>query len=106
MRLNPRYPFVYLWILGHAYYLTEQYEEAISVLKRLLIYNPDFLPAHVYLAGMYGELGQEAEAQAMMAEVRRISPKSSLETFRKHLPYKAEATLERSLNGFRKAGLT
>ena len=105
MRLNPRYPFIYLWTLGHAYYLTEQYEEAIAALKRLLNHNPDFLPAHAYLAGMYGELGRKDEAQAEMAEARRVSPQISLERMRKRLPYKAEATLEHSLNSLRKAGL-
>ena len=105
MRLNPRYPFIYLWTLGHAYYLTEQYEEAIAALKRLLTHNPDFMPAHAYLASMYGEFGRKDKAQAEGAEVRRISPEISLESLQKRLPYKAEATLERSLNGFRKAGL-
>ncbi|MFQ6672442.1 MAG: tetratricopeptide repeat protein [Candidatus Tectimicrobiota bacterium] len=105
MRLNPRYPFIYLWTLGHAYYLTEQYAEAIPALKRLLTRNPNFMPAHAYLAGMYGELGRNEEAQGELAEVRRLSPRVSLESVRRSLPYKGEAVLERSLDGFRKAGL-
>ncbi len=30
MRLNPQYPFFYLWTLGHAYYLTGRTQEAID----------------------------------------------------------------------------
>ncbi|MBK5101557.1 MAG: tetratricopeptide repeat protein, partial [Desulfobacteraceae bacterium] len=36
MRLNPMYPAYYLWELGHSYFLTGRYEEAIETLKRVL----------------------------------------------------------------------
>ncbi|MFQ5897295.1 MAG: tetratricopeptide repeat protein [Candidatus Methylomirabilia bacterium] len=105
MRLNPRYPFVYLWGLGHAYYLTGDYEAAIVTLKRVLTRNPDWLPAHAYLAVIYSELGRKDEARAELAEVRRLSPELSLESLRQRLPYKDEAVLERFLDGMRKAGV-
>ncbi|NIP52997.1 MAG: tetratricopeptide repeat protein, partial [Gammaproteobacteria bacterium] len=35
MRLNPIYPAFYLWELGHAYFLTGRYEEAIETLNRI-----------------------------------------------------------------------
>ncbi|MFQ5520208.1 MAG: tetratricopeptide repeat protein [Candidatus Methylomirabilia bacterium] len=103
MRLNPRYPFTYLWGLGHAYYLTGRYEEAIVTLKRILTRNPDWLPSHAYLAATYSELGHMEEARAEMAEVRRLSPEASLESLRQRLPYKEEAVLERFLSGIREA---
>jgi len=74
-------------------------------LKRLLTHNPDYMPAHAYLASMYGEFGRKDKAQAEGAEVRRLSPQISLESLQKRLPYKSEVALERSLDGFRKAGL-
>jgi class 3 adenylate cyclase len=55
MRLNPHYPAAYLTDLGHAYYLTRRYEEAMAALKRALIRAPDFLPTHAYLAAIYSE---------------------------------------------------
>ena len=47
LRLNPHDPFFSLFNLGSAYRLMGRYEEAIAALKRVLIRNPDFLPAHV-----------------------------------------------------------
>src|SRR5262245_45661585 len=52
MRLNPRPPVFYAFYLGHAYYLTKRYEEAMAVLQGVLTRNPDFLPAHNCLAAI------------------------------------------------------
>jgi adenylate cyclase len=106
MRLNPRAPVRYsIYYVGHAYYLTGQYEEAIAALKGVLTRNPDMLTAHLYLAAIYSELGREAEARAGVAEVLRISPSYSLEAYRQRFPYKDPAVLERQLAALRKAGL-
>jgi adenylate cyclase len=105
MRLNPQYPTWYLWNLGHAYYLTGRYEEAIATLKRTVIRNPDFMPAHAYLSTIYVELGREEEAEAEGDEFVRLSPQLSLEELRQRLPYKDPAVLERVLASARKAGL-
>jgi TolB-like protein/Flp pilus assembly protein TadD len=104
-RLNPYAPAFHLFFLGHAYYLTERYEEAIAVLKGVLTRDPDLLPAHTYLAATYSQLGQEAEARAEVAEVLRISPHRSLEELRQRLAYKDPAILERHIAALRKAGL-
>ena len=104
MRLNPR-AFHYSFFLGHAYYLTGRYEEAIAVLKGFLTRTPDFLPAHVFLAAIYSELGREAEARAEGAEVLRLSPPFSLEVLRQRLAYRDPAILERHIAALRKAGL-
>lgn len=53
MRLNPHYPPLYLFFLGHAYRLTGRYEEAVGALKRLLARSPNFLAAHVGLVIIY-----------------------------------------------------
>jgi adenylate cyclase len=105
IRLNPQYPPWYLWDLGHAYYLTERYEEAIATFKRLLIRIPDFMPAHAYLAAIHSESGREEDAQSEGAEFLRLSPQLSLDVLRQRLPYKDPAVLERFLTAARKAGL-
>jgi tetratricopeptide (TPR) repeat protein len=105
MRLNPRYPSWYLWILGHAYFLTGRYEEAIETLRRFLDRNPHFMPAHFYLAAIYSDLGRQEEARAEVAELERLGSQSPAETTKQKIPYKDQAVLERLFDSLRKAGL-
>jgi len=105
MRLNPRYPSWYLWELGHAYFLTGRYEEAIEKFKRVLGRNPHFLPAHIYMAASYSELERPEEAQAEAAEVVRQGSQIPIEEVRQKLPYKDQAVLGRLFDSLRKAGL-
>ena len=105
MRLNPIYPPYYLWYLGHAYFLTGQYEEAIAAFKKALDRNPKFWLPYAYLAAICGEQGREEEALAEVAEVLKFSPSFSLDTWRQRLPYQDPEVTERTLNALRKAGL-
>jgi adenylate cyclase len=105
MRLNPRYPPVYLHNLGIAYLTAGRCEEALVPLKKVLTLNPNFGPAHLHLALCYAELGRLEEAQAEVAEVLRVNPKASLEVFKQIAPYKNPADLERFLAALRRAGL-
>jgi adenylate cyclase len=105
MRLNPMYPVWYLWNLGHTHFLMGRYEEAIETLKRARERNPNFLPAHVYLAASYSEQGRQKEARAEAAEVEKLNPQTSMETWRQKLPYKDQAVLERLFDSLREAGL-
>jgi adenylate cyclase len=106
MRLNPVHPVWYLWNLGHAYFLTGRFEEAIETLKRVLGRNPGFLAAHVYLTVSYSELGRHEEARAQAAEVRKLNPQTtSTEAWRQRIPYKDQAASERLFDGLRKAGV-
>jgi adenylate cyclase len=105
MRLSPYYPPFYSFVLGHSYYLMGRYEEAIAAYKKALTRNPNLLPAHFNLAVVYSELGREEEARAEAAEILRISPNFSLETWKQMIPYKDPAVVERQVEALRKAGL-
>lgn len=87
MRLDPRSPIMYLWTLGQTYRLMGRYEEAITAQKKALSLYPNYLPSHIHLASIYGELGLEREAQAEATEILRISPRFSIEAIGKRLPY-------------------
>ncbi|OLB49373.1 MAG: hypothetical protein AUH99_11855, partial [Candidatus Rokubacteria bacterium 13_2_20CM_2_70_11] len=76
MRLDPQYPFFYLWTLGHAYYLTGRSDEAIATFRKLLARNPNFVPAHAFLAVLYGERGLEEDARSEWAAAERLSPQA------------------------------
>ena len=105
IRLNPRYPFIYLYFLGHTYRLLGQTEESIAVLRRTLAHNPDFLPAYYNLLLASVELGRLEEARALATEILRLSPNFSVATMNQVLPYKDPASLDRILAAFRAAGL-
>jgi len=105
MRLDPHYPVPWLVMLGYAYHGTGRDEEAIAVLKKCLVRNPDFLPAHIQLTVIYSELGREEEARGEAAEVLRLNPQFSLETARQTSSIKDPVVLERDITALRKAGL-
>lgn len=102
---RPRLLPVNLIQLGHTYYLIGRTEQAIAALKKSLNSSPADLDAHLHLAAVYSELGQDAEAQAEAAEVLRINPNWSLEVWKQRVPYKDPAMLERGFAVLRKAGL-
>jgi tetratricopeptide (TPR) repeat protein len=94
-----------LFGVAFPYYLAGRLEEAAALQQRMLKQFPNFLGAHLELAGVYSELGREAEAQAEVAEVLRINPQFSLEVHKQRVPMKDPATLERYIAALRKAGL-
>ena len=56
LRLNPRQPISLLWLMGHTYFLTGRYEEAIATFKKTLLSNPNYVVARLYLAAIYRSL--------------------------------------------------
>jgi adenylate cyclase len=105
MRLNPHYPFFYLWTLGHAYYLAKRPAEAVDALTRLLAQNPNFVAAHAYLGVLYTEMGRDTEARAAWEQANRIGSGASLASIGQRVPYQRPADLDRLLTAARKAGL-
>jgi adenylate cyclase len=108
MRLSPYYPAWYLPVLGHAYRLTGQYEEAIALLQSWRAReNPRSTLPHLFLAFTYVEAGRGEEAQIAVAEVLKRNPKASIKGYSKSklFAYKDPTEIERVLDSLRKAGL-
>ncbi len=103
MRLNPRYHFHYLWTLGHAHTLMGNFEDAITKFNQLNSRDSDFMPSHAYLAFIHSEMGRMEEARFQMAEVKRLSPGSSIDHVKEKLPYRDETTLKRVISAMEKA---
>ena len=63
-------------------------------------------PVRRHLAGLYEEVGLDAEAKAQTAEVLRIFPGASIEDSRQRCLYiHKPALLERFFDGLRKSGM-
>jgi adenylate cyclase len=105
MRLDPQYSDVYLHILAQVYFRLGRFEEAISLLHRRIIRNPDTAVSRVLLAASYGHLGRIDEAKAQWADALAVNPEFSLEQRRQVLPYKNPADFEHIVEGLHKAGL-
>jgi TolB-like protein/Tfp pilus assembly protein PilF len=105
IRLKPFPPALHLQWLGRAYFMTGQYDMAILTLKKAVSTNPNFLPAHAFLAACYSSIDRQAEATAAAEQVLQLNPKFTLESYAKTLPYKNRADIERYVAALRKAGL-
>lgn len=105
MRLNPRYPFFYLWTLGHASYVAGRSRDAMDAFRKIVEQNPNFVPAHAYLAAVLSEMGRDDEARAAWEAASRLSPGASIAVIRQRLPYRRPADLDRFLSAARKVGL-
>ena len=82
-----------------------RYEDAIPVFNQVLIYNPSLWLAYWGLAVSYSELGREEEARAAGAEMLRIVPQFTVERWKRMVPQKDPAVIERWAAALRKAGL-
>jgi adenylate cyclase len=105
IRLNPIPPNMYLWSLGLSNSYMDQHEEAITWGEKAIRQNPNSLLAHSCMAAIYSLSGRDENARAEAAEVLRIQPKYSLESFQKRCAYKKKADCERFIDALRKAGI-
>ena len=87
------------------YRLTGRFEEAVSAYKKSIQRGPNNIFAHIQLAVTYIVMGREKEARAEAAEVLRINPKFSLDSYAKVLAYKDQSVNDRIVAALRKAGL-
>ncbi len=104
MRFNPICPVAYLWMLAHAYFLTEQYAEAIAALSKAIDEQPDFLPSHFLLANCFLKVGQQEKSLAEIEEIKRLSTSLFPEAW-KQLPYRDQIQKESFLDVLRREGL-
>jgi adenylate cyclase len=101
MRLNPFHPDWYLWYLGEAYFDLCNYEEAVRTLNRM----DNKSEAYRLLAASHALLGQLQEARYHADQVLLAHPEFSLEHWQTVPPDRNKETVERFVEGLRRAGL-
>ena len=104
-RLNPFYPFYYNLYIGQACFTMRRFADAVPIIARSIVHNPESLPAHFYLAACYSQMGEDVLARDALIEVRRISPDFSIGRLRGIAAYRRAADLELIVEGLRTAGL-
>ena len=76
LRRNPRPPFWYIFGLGHARFLQQDYQGAITAFRRGIQTHPSWLPNRYYLAASYAHAGDSAKAEFELGQgaVRTVIP--------------------------------
>jgi len=90
---------------GFALKDTGRFEEAVSAFKKSIQIAPNNIWGHLGLASTYSLMGREKEARAEAAEVLRIDPKFSLDSFAKRVQFKDQSKRDKYIAQMRKAGL-
>ena len=103
IRLSPQDELMheFLFTIGSAHFLAENYEAAIEYGRRSLDVRADRPGACRLLAAAYGLLGKQEEAARALEQFERVSPGFDLEHLRNFLPDEA---VERYYDGLRAAG--
>ncbi len=108
MRLDPHYPAYYLFVLGLAKFVLEEYEESVTFFEKALKLNPvDYIPL-IPLAAAMAQLGQRQEAAVTIDKLQNFLPGIVTISLVRDLPlssYKNPADRDRLLAGLRMAGM-
>jgi len=103
LRLNPNLSLGAFMLLGQAYYLNGRYEDAITILKKGLAKNPDYMGHHLMLAAAYAQAGYTEEAKRSAAKVLRLDPFFELDSY--GTVFRNSEDRAQIVQGLRKAGL-
>ena len=102
IRLNPAARDFYAYLIGDAYNFMGRYQDAAAFLGRTVAVYPNLLIAHLGLTFAYVQLGRDRDARAEAAEIMRISPHYSVDSFP---GVKDEELTRRVREAWHKAGL-
>jgi tetratricopeptide (TPR) repeat protein len=108
IQLNPAIPAWYLNLLGNTYALSGRQTEAVATHKRVFNANPshaEAFQAHLELAMLYVEFGQEEDSRTEGEEILKLVPNFSVEVWGQRNPNKDQAQIEQGMAALRKAGL-
>lgn len=105
MRLNPRAPFWYYYILGATQYHRGYFEEAKESFVRSTEANPGWRPSRLYLVSTYGHLRQKSDAEWEMEELRLLGFEPTIENWREWSRFQDPAYDDRFYEGLRLAGV-
>ena len=105
IRLSPLGSTSNFVFLGHALRMTGRFEEAVSAYKKALQLSAHNIFPHIGLAVTYIQTAREKEARSEVAEILRLNPKFSLDSFAKTLSYKDQSVTDNFVDALRKAGL-
>jgi TolB-like protein/Flp pilus assembly protein TadD len=107
IRLSPMDPEMAMFFGGIAvaHYTAGRYDRALHYSDELLRLRPGFQGAQRLRCAALAQLGMIAEARQYLEHVRIGQPQLTLLWIRESVPYQTPETMERFLDGMRKAGV-
>jgi adenylate cyclase len=105
IRLNPLSPVFYHNNLAEALRMTGRFEESVSAYKKAIQLAPDNYFFHSGLVVTYSMMGRDEEAHSEAAEVLRLNPKFSVDSWAKTSRFKDQSETDKIVTAWRKAGL-
>ncbi|MBT4702135.1 MAG: adenylate/guanylate cyclase domain-containing protein, partial [Rhodospirillaceae bacterium] len=105
MRINPHYPFWYVYVLGQSQFLLTRYEAAIENFKIAVERNPTVAWPHKLLLASYGQLGLLDDADWEISELDALGQSPTIKNAREASPIQDPAYLKLYLDGMRKGGV-
>lgn len=105
MRLNPRFPFWYLFMRGMARFYVEDYEAAVADFEAAVERSPTALFLRWWLAASYAQLGRADDAEWQVEELNSMGFEGSIETIVETQPMRNPEFLKIYKEALRKAGI-
>jgi tetratricopeptide (TPR) repeat protein len=105
MRLNPRYPFWYLFMRGMARYFVEDYEAAIADFETAAERSPTVPFLRWWLAASYAQAGQMEDAEWQVEELDMMGAEVNIATIVETQPNQHPGYVALYKEGLRKAGI-
>ncbi len=105
MRINPRFPFWYLFALGQTQFFLTRFDAAAESFKKAIERNPSASWSHRWLLATYGHLGMLDDAEWEISELKALNQPPTLENAKEDSPVVDPANLKLYIDGMRKAGV-
>ena len=107
MRLDPRHPGDYMYVLGMTRLGLDRFEDAVAALRRAHERSPEYLDVNIPLAAAYAHLDRDDEARVALKRYTDLwrTFATNVDGVMESQPFKREADVRRFGGGLVKAGL-
>jgi adenylate cyclase len=105
MRMNPRYPFWYLFVRGFNRYFVKDYDQAMADLERAVERSPTAQFLRWTLAATYVRAGRQDDAEWQVEELKSMGFVGNIRTITETQPIQHPPFLKFYREALRKAGI-
>ncbi len=105
IRLDPKYPVWYLYGVGHAYWLIDDYDKAIAALEKAVEKDPGFWPPFLILALCYEYKGMTEESRQAAQKALALNPNLPTEDWEQIVPYKSPDAATKMIADLKRIGI-